>query len=75
MSPDRARPTGLGGLILSDNLFSPFSDRAQGMGGGEAVTVRNVEDEVVDVPIPPMTAIARRRSIRSLLGDTLTGTN
>ena len=75
MSPDLARLTRVEGLLLSDNLFSPFSDWAQGMGGSEAVTVGNVQDEVVDGPIPSMTAFAWRKSIRSLLGDTLTGTN
>ena len=38
-------------------------------------TVGNVQNEVVAGPIPPMTAFAWRKSIRSLLGDTLTGTN
>ena len=39
ISPDLARLTRVEGLLLSDNLFSPFSDWAQGMGGSEAVTV------------------------------------
>ena len=52
MSPDLARLARVEGLLLSDNLFSPFSDWAQGMGGSEAVTVGNVQDEVVDGPIP-----------------------
>ena len=75
MSPDLARRTRVEGLLLSDKLFKPSSDWAQGKGGSVAVTVGNVQDEVVDGPIPPMTAFVWRKSIRSMLGDTLTGTN
>ena len=47
MLPDLARLTRVGGLLVSDNLFSLFSNWAQGMGGGEAVK-RYLSDLVAD---------------------------
>ena len=47
MLPDLARLTRIGGLLVSDNLFSLFSNWAQGMGGGDAVK-RYLTDLVAD---------------------------
>ena len=47
MLPDLARLTRVGGLLVSDNLFSLFSDWAQGMDGSEAVK-RYLSDLVAD---------------------------